>query len=92
MEVKKNGSLPIVLTCQNIAGFPRKTMIVGERRHKNRGKRKGRFQKVDFFHAEKGADKSLSSMYSLSSVAHWSATSGQSQPKFREKKLRLYFI
>ena len=47
--------------------------------------RKGRFQKVDFVHAEEGADKSLSSMYSLSSVAHWSATSGQSQPKFREK-------
>ena len=39
-----------------------------------------------FFHAEKGADKSLSSMYSLSSVAHWSATSGQSRPNFREKK------
>ena len=72
--------------------FSTKNHDCGRKKAQNRGKRKGRFQKVDFFHAEKGADKSLSSMYSLSSVAHWSATSGQSQPKFREKKLRLYFI
>ena len=53
MEVKKNGSLPIVLTCQNIAGFPRKTMIVGERRHKTEAKEKDDFKKWIFFMQKK---------------------------------------